>query len=144
LTNVPTGTVVHNIEMYPGRGAQIARSAGSYAKLVAKEGKYVTLNMPSGEMRLVPKDCMATIGSVGNKDHENVTIGKAGMNRHRGRRPKVRGVVMNPVDHPMGGGEGRTSGGGHPVSPWGQKSKGLKTRKKNKQSDKFIVKRRKK
>ncbi|MBN2279241.1 MAG: 50S ribosomal protein L2 [Candidatus Marinimicrobia bacterium] len=144
LVNIPTGTVVHNVEMYPGKGAQIARSAGSYAKLVAKEGKYVTLNMPSGEMRIVQKDCMATIGTVGNTDHENVTLGKAGMNRHRGRRPKVRGVVMNPVDHPMGGGEGRSSGGGHPVSPWGQKSKGLKTRKKNKPSDKFIVKRRKK
>ncbi len=144
LINIPTGTAVHNIEMYPGKGGQIARSAGSYAKVVAKEGKYVTIGMPSGEIRLLPKICIATIGTVGNVDHEKVTIGKAGMTRHRGRRPKVRGVVMNPVDHPMGGGEGKTSGGGHPVSPWGQKSKGLKTRKKNNKSDKFIIKRRKK
>ncbi len=144
LERIPTGTSVHNIELYPGRGGQIARSAGSYAKVVAKEGKFVTLGMPSGELRLLPKNCLATIGVVGNIDHEKVTVGKAGMTRHRGRRPKVRGVVMNPIDHPMGGGEGRTSGGGHPVSPWGQKSKGLKTRKRRNQSDKFIVKRRKK
>ncbi len=144
LTNIPTGTTIHNIEMYAGRGGQIARSAGAYAKVVAKEGKYVTVGMPSGEMRMLPKDCFATIGIVGNTDHENITKGKAGISRHQGRRPKVRGVVMNPIDHPMGGGEGRTSGGGHPVSPWAQKSKGLKTRKRKNKSNKLIVKRRKK
>lgn len=142
LERIPTGTSVHNIELYPGRGGQIARSAGSYAKVVAKEGKFVTLGMPSGELRLLPKNCLATIGVVGNIDHEKVTVGKAGMTRHRGRRPKVRGVVMNPIDHPMGGGEGRASGG-HPRSRTGLIAKGYKTRSKKKPSNKYIVERRK-
>ncbi len=144
LEKIPTGTSIHNIELYPKKGAQIARGAGTYAKIVAKEGKYVTINMPSGEVRLILKNCYATIGEVGNQDHQKVVIGKAGTTRHKGRRPKVRGVVMNPIDHPMGGGEGKTSGGGHPVSPWGQPSKGYKTRKKNKASNKYIIRRRKK
>jgi large subunit ribosomal protein L2 len=138
------GEVVHNIEMKIRKGGQIARSAGSAAQVVAKEGNYVTLRMPSGEMRRILSECRATLGQIGNLDHQNVVIGKAGANRWRGRRPKVRGVVMNPVDHPMGGGEGRSSGGRHPCSPWGQQSKGLKTRKKNNTSDRYIVKRRKK
>ena len=144
LKNIPLGEVVHNIEMKIRKGGQIARSAGSAAQVVAKEGNYVTLRMPSGEMRRILSECRATLGQIGNLDHQNVVIGKAGANRWRGRRPKVRGVVMNPVDHPMGGGEGRSSGGRHPCSPWGQQSKGLKTRKKNNTSDRYIVKRRKK
>ncbi len=144
LKNIPLGEFVHNIEMKIKKGGQIARSAGSAAQVVAKEGNYVTLRMPSGEMRRILAECRATLGQIGNLDHQNVVIGKAGANRWRGRRPKVRGVVMNPVDHPMGGGEGRSSGGRHPCSPWGQQSKGLKTRKKNNTSDRYIVKRRKK
>lgn len=141
LKNIPVGTLVHNIELNPGAGGQLARSAGSYAQLMAKEGKNALLRMPSGELRTVKIDCRATIGQVGNLDFEQVKIGKAGKQRHRGIRPTVRGVVMNPVDHPHGGGEGRTSGGRHPVSPWGVPTKGYKTRR-NKRTDKFIVKRR--
>ncbi|MDC7238840.1 MAG: 50S ribosomal protein L2 [Spirochaetales bacterium] len=143
LENIPVGRLVHCIELQLGRGAQLVRTAGGSAMIAAKEGKYVTLKMPSGEMRLVLNKCMATIGEIGNEDHMNVKIGKAGRSRWMGRRPKVRGVVMNPVDHPHGGGEGKTSGGRHPVSPWGKPTKGFKTRKKNKTSDNFIVKRRK-
>ena len=141
LQNIPVGTLVHNIELNPGAGGQLARSAGSYAQLMAKEGKDALLRLPSGELRKVRNNCRATIGQVGNLDHEQVNWGKAGKKRHLGCRPKVRGVVMNPVDHPHGGGEGRTSGGRHPVSPWGMPTKGYKTRK-NKRTDKFIVKRR--
>lgn len=144
LENIPSGTFIHNIEMKPGKGGQIARSAGSSAQIMAKEGKYVTVNMPSGEVRMIPKICKATIGEVGNKSHSNEKIGKAGISRRRGRRPKVRGISMNPIDHPLGGGEGATAGGRHPCSPWGQMSKGKKTRKKNKESDRFIIRRRKK
>ena len=142
LTSIPFGTIIHNIEMQPGRGAQIARSAGSFATLAGRDGDYMILKMPSGETRKIFKDCYATVGAVGNRERNLVKIGKAGRKRWMGRRPNVRGVVMNPVDHPMGGGEGRTSGGRHPVSPWGQPTKGYKTRKKNKQSDRFIVQRR--
>jgi large subunit ribosomal protein L2 len=143
LHRIPLGTVIHNVEMQIGRGGQIVRSAGSFAQVLAKEGDYVTLRLPSGEVRMVHKKCYATIGEVGNSTHENVVIGKAGKTRWLGRRPKVRGVAMNPVDHPHGGGEGKTSGGRHPVSPWGQPAKGFKTRRK-KPSDRFIVRRRKK
>ena len=139
LKNIPLGTFVHNVEMKPGKGGQLARSAGSYAQLVAKEGAYGHLRLPSGGVRLVNISCMATIGQVGNIDHENITIGKAGKPRWKGVRPTVRGTAMNPVDHPLGGGEGRSKGGRHPCSPWGQLSKGLKTRK-NKRTDKFIIK----
>jgi len=141
LKNVPVGTAVHNIELIPGRGAQMARGAGSFAQVMAKEGDYATLRLPSSEMRMVHLKCICTIGQVGNLDHENITIGKAGRNRWLGRRPKVRGVAMNPVDHPMGGGEGRSSGGRHPCTPWGKPTKGYKTRKK-KSSDRLIVRRR--
>jgi large subunit ribosomal protein L2 len=144
LEKVPLGSMVHNIEMTPGRGGQLARSAGSYAQLMAKEGKMATLRLPSGEMRMVRLACYATIGQVGNLDHENVVWGKAGKTRWMGRRPKVRGVAMNPVDHPLGGGEGKSSGGRHPVTPWGKPTKGHKTRKKHKPSDKVIVRRRQK
>lgn len=140
IKNIPTGTLLHNIEMKPGKGGQIVRSAGSYAQLVAKDEKYCQMKLPSGEVRKISVDCKATIGQIGNTDHENVKIGSAGRARKMGRRPTVRGVVMNPVDHPMGGGEGRASGG-IPRSPWGWCTKGLKTRK-NKRTDKFIVKRR--
>ena len=143
LFRIPEGMLIHNIELKIGKGAQLSRSAGSYARIMAKEGGYVTLRLPSGEIRLINENCLATIGVVGNKSHENIKIGKAGRSRWLGKRPKVRGVAMNPVDHPHGGGEGRTSGGRHPVSPWGTPAKGYKTRKKNKQSNKFIVKRRK-
>jgi large subunit ribosomal protein L2 len=143
LSNMPLGTVVHNIEMKPGKGGQLARSAGSSAQLMAKEGKYALLRLPSGELRKVPVLCRATVGVVGNIDHAQVNLGKAGRKRWLGIRPTVRGVVMNPVDHPHGGGEGRTSGGRHPVSPWGMPTKGYKTRKRSK-STKFIVQRRKK
>ena len=143
LKNIPDGMLVHNIELKPKKGAQMARSAGAYARIMAKEEGLITLKLPSGEMRMVHEDCMATIGVVGNKNHENIKIGKAGRARWLGRRPKVRGVAMNPVDHPHGGGEGKTSGGRHPVSPWGMPTKGYKTRKKNKSSNKFIVKGRK-
>jgi large subunit ribosomal protein L2 len=143
LKNIPAGTVVHNIELKPGKGAQMARSAGAQAQLVAKEGEYALLKLPSGETRRVLVDCMATVGQVGNLDHENVTIGKAGRKRWMGKRPVNRGVAMNPVDHPHGGGEGKTSGGRHPVTPWGQPTRGYKTRN-NKRTDKFIVSRRSK
>lgn len=144
LEKIPLGSMVHNIEMTPGRGGQMARSAGSYAQLMAKEGDTATLKLPSGETRMVRKECYATVGQVGNLDHENVVWGKAGKTRWMGRRPKVRGVAMNPVDHPLGGGEGKSSGGRHPVTPWGKPTKGYKTRKKNKLSDKMIVRRRQK
>lgn len=142
LERVPLGTVVHNVELTPGKGGQMARSAGTSAQIVAREGKFAHLRLPSGEVRLVPVRCMATIGRVGNPDHEKIVIGKAGRHRWKGKRPKVRGVAMNPVDHPHGGGEGRTSGGRHPVTPWGVSTKGYKTRKKNKYSDRYVVSRR--
>ncbi len=129
----------HNVEMIPGRGGQLGRSAGASIQLVAKEGRYATLRLPSGEMRMVPVDCRATIGAIGNVDHENVSIGKAGRNRHRGIRPQTRGTAMNPVDHPHGGGEGKTTAGRHPVTPWGVPTIGYRTRKKNKPSGRFIV-----
>jgi len=141
LKNVPLGSLIHNIEMVPGRGGQLARSAGSYAQLTGKEGKYVVLRMPSGEIRKILGECMATIGAVGNADHFNVVLGKAGRNRWLGRRPRVRGVAMNPVDHPMGGGEGKASGG-HPRSRKGIPAKGYKTRNKNKKSSALIISRR--
>ncbi len=143
LKNIPTGTMIHNIEMRPGKGGQLVRSAGGAAQLLAKEGDYAQVRLPSGEVRRVHIDCMASIGQVGNLDHENVTIGKAGRKRWMGIRPTVRGVAMNPVDHPLGGGEGKTSGGRHPVTPWGQPTRGYKTRN-NKRTDSFIVKRREK
>jgi large subunit ribosomal protein L2 len=142
LKNIPLGTMIHNIEIKKGKGGQMARSAGSSAQLMAKEGKYAHLKMPSGEVRLVHVDCYATVGQVGNLDHENVSLGKAGRKRWLGRSPHVRGVVMNPVDHPLGGGEGKSSGGRHPVTPWGVPTKGYKTRR-NKATNKFIIKRRK-
>jgi large subunit ribosomal protein L2 len=142
LAKMPLGAVVHNVEMKPGHGGQMARSAGNGCQLLAKEGDVATLRLPSGEMRRVPSACRATVGQVGNEDHTNIVIGKAGRSRWLGRRPKVRGVVMNPVDHPHGGGEGRTSGGRHPVTPWGVSTKGHKTRKKNHRTDQFIVRRR--
>lgn len=141
LHRIPLGTLVHNVELQIGRGGQIVRSAGSFAQVLAKEGDYVTLRLPSAEVRMVHKNCYATIGEVGNSEHENIVLGKAGKTRWLGRRPKVRGVAMNPVDHPHGGGEGKTSGGRHPVSPWGMPTKGFKTRRK-KPSDAFIVRRR--
>jgi large subunit ribosomal protein L2 len=144
LGNMPLGTVVHNVELSPGRGAQIARSAGALVQLVGKEGKQCILRLPSGEMRRVNAKCYATVGQVGNQDHFNISLGKAGRSRYHGRRPKVRGVAMNPVDHPHGGGEGKSSGGRHPVTPWGVPTKGYKTRQKNKPSDKYIINRRKK
>ena len=144
LKDIPEGTLIHNVEMRPGKGAQIARSAGSGVQLMAKEGDYVTLKLKSGEVRLIHRNCRATIGIVGNADHENISIGKAGRVRWMGIRPRVRAVAMNPVDHPMGGGEGRSSGGRHPCSPWGQIAKGLKTRKVKKLSNKFILSRKKK
>ena len=143
LRNIPPGTTVHNIELKPGKGAQMARSAGAQAQLVAKEGDYALLKLPSGETRRVLVECMATIGQVGNVEHENVAIGKAGRKRWMGKRPHNRGVAMNPVDHPHGGGEGKTSGGRHPVTPWGQPTRGYKTRN-NKRTNKFIVSRRQK
>ena len=141
LRSIPLGTFIHNLELYPGRGGQLVRSAGTYAQLMAKEGRYAHVRLPSGEIRLFLLDCMATVGQVGNVDHENINLGKAGRSRWLGERPHVRGTAMNPVDHPHGGGEGRTKGR-HPVSPWGWPTKGYKTRKK-KVSDKWIVKRRK-
>ncbi|NVL90954.1 MAG: 50S ribosomal protein L2 [Desulfobacterales bacterium] len=143
LGNMPLGTQIHNIEMQPGKGAQIVRSAGTYAQLMAKEGRYAQVKLPSGEVRMFLINCRATVGQVGNLEHENISLGKAGRKRWLGRRPKVRGVVMNPVDHPMGGGEGKASGGRHPCSPWGVPAKGYRTRKKNKVSNRYIVKRRK-
>jgi large subunit ribosomal protein L2 len=144
LSEMPLGSFVHNVELKPGKGGQLGRSAGASIQLMAKEGNYAQLKMPSGEVRMVALNCMATYGVVGNAEQENISLGKAGRSRWMGIRPHVRGVAMNPVDHPMGGGEGKTSGGGHPVSPWGQKSKGLKTRKRKKESNKLIIKRRKK
>ena len=141
LRNTPLGSVVHAIELKPGKGAQIARAAGTYAQLVAKDGAYVTLRLRSGEMRKIEADCRATLGEIGNSEHMLRSLGKAGASRWRGVRPTVRGVAMNPVDHPHGGGEGKTSGGRHPVSPWGVPTKGYKTRS-NKRTDKFIVRRR--
>lgn len=142
MLHIPIGTLIHNIELNPGRGGQFCRSAGAYAQLVAREGKYALLRMPSGEVRKVLASGTATVGQVGNIHHENISLGKAGRNRWLGRRPKVRGVAMNPVDHPLGGGEGRSSGGRHPVSPWGMPTKGYKTRDKKKPSSRLIVKRR--
>ncbi len=144
LSAVPVGTFVHNIELKVDKGGQLVRSAGGYAQLMAKEGKYATLKLPSSEMRYVHQGCYATIGQLGNVKHENVVIGKAGRKRWMGKNPKVRGVVMNPVDHPHGGGEGKSKGGNHPQSPWGTPAKGYKTRKKNKFTDKFIVRKRRK
>jgi large subunit ribosomal protein L2 len=142
LARIPLGTLVHNVELYPGRGGQLVRSAGAYAQVIAKEDKYALLRLPSGEVRKVLAVTSATVGQVGNIEHENVSIGKAGRNRWLGKRPKVRGVAMNPVDHPLGGGEGRSSGGRHPVTPWGKPTKGYKTRSPKKTSSKLIVKRR--
>lgn len=142
MKNMPAGTFIHNIEMQPGKGGQLCRSAGTVAQMVAKSDKYVTVKLPSGEVRLILGTCFATVGATSNPDHFNTTLGKAGRSRWLGRRPKVRGVVMNPVDHPMGGGEGKASGG-HPRSPWGQSAKGKKTRNRKKLSSKFIVRRRK-
>lgn len=143
FVNIPVGTFIHNIELYPGKGAQLVRSAGNQAQLMAKEGAYALIRLPSGELRNVPVECMATVGQVGNTDHENVNIGKAGKKRHMGWRPTVRGSVMNPCDHPHGGGEGKSPiGRPGPVSPWGKPTLGYKTRKKHHRSDKFIVKRR--
>lgn len=141
LANIPLGTHIHNIELRMGKGGQIVRSAGTFAQLMAKEDRYALVKLPSGEVRMVLLSCKATIGQLGNATHENVSLGKAGRNRWKGRRPKVRGVAMNPVDHPMGGGEGRSSGGRHPCSPWGVPTKGYRTRK-NKRTDRYIVKRR--
>ena len=143
FTNIPVGTFIHNIELYPGKGAQLVRAAGNMAQLMAKEGKYALVRLPSGELRNVPVNCMASIGQVGNTDHQNVNIGKAGRKRHMGIRPTVRGSVMNPVDHPHGGGEGKSPiGRPGPLTPWGKPTLGYKTRKKHSRSDKFIVRRR--
>jgi len=144
LARIPLGLPIHNIEMTEGRGAQLVRTAGAAAQIMAREGKYAHVKLPSGEVRMIAVTCYATVGQVGNVEHESESSGKAGRTRWLGRRPTVRGVVMNPVDHPMGGGEGRSSGGGPPVSPWGQETKGRKTRKKRKPSKKFILRRRKK
>jgi large subunit ribosomal protein L2 len=143
LSAMPTGTVLHNVELQPGRGGQLARSAGVSIQLMAKEGDYATLRLPSGEMRLVRTECRATVGAIGNADHQNVKIGKAGRKRHMGVRPQTRGTAMNPVDHPHGGGEGSTTPGRHPVTPWGVPTLGYRTRKKNKSSDRYIVRARK-
>jgi len=143
LKNIPLGSSVHNVEMKIGKGGQMIRSAGTYGQLMAKEKGYAQIKFPSGEVRMILDRCRATVGQVGNLLHENVSLGKAGRSRHLGRRPHVRGVVMNPVDHPHGGGEGKSSGGRHPVTPWGVPTKGYKTRKKNKDSEKYILKRRK-
>jgi large subunit ribosomal protein L2 len=143
LFELPVGTLVHNVEMRPGKGGQLVRSAGTFAQLLSKEGAYCHLRLSSGEIRLIKSECRATIGQVGNLEHENISLGKAGRKRWLGVRPTVRGVAMNPVDHPHGGGEGRTSGGRHPVTPWGKPTKGYKTRRKNKPSNKYIVTKRK-
>jgi large subunit ribosomal protein L2 len=139
LANMPVGTVVHNVELQPGRGGQLARSAGSGVQLMAKEGDLATLRLPSGEMRMVRTECRATVGTIGNADHQNITVGKAGRKRHMGVRPQTRGTAMNPVDHPHGGGEGATPLGNHPQTPWGVPTIGYRTRKKGKQSDRYIV-----
>jgi len=143
LKSIPVGTIIHNIELHPGHGAQIARSAGGYAQIMGRESKYIILRLPSGEMRQILAECMASIGLVGNEDYSNMVIGKAGRSRHLGIRPQTRGSAMNPVDHPHGGGEGKTNSGRHPVTPWGMPTKGFKTRKK-KASDRLIISRRKK
>lgn len=143
LKNIPLGTMIHNIELYPGAGAQLARSAGANAQLMGRENKYSILRMPSGEMRYILSECMATVGTVGNVDYMNISLGKAGKSRHMGIRPQTRGSAMNPIDHPHGGGEGKTGSSGHPVSPWGMPTKGYKTRRK-KSSDKLIISRNKK
>jgi large subunit ribosomal protein L2 len=143
LANMPTGTVIHNVELQPGRGGQMGRSAGVSIQLMAKDGDYATLRLPSGEMRMVRAECRATVGVIGNADHQNVKIGKAGRKRHMGVRPQTRGTAMNPVDHPHGGGEGSTTPGRHPVTPWGVPTLGYRTRKKNKTSDRYIVRARK-
>jgi large subunit ribosomal protein L2 len=143
LASMPTGTVIHNVELQPGRGGQLGRSAGVSIQLMAKEGDYATVRLPSGEMRLVRSECRATVGTIGNADHQNVKIGKAGRKRHMGVRPQTRGTAMNPVDHPHGGGEGSTTPGRHPVTPWGVPTLGYRTRKKNKSSDRYIVRARK-
>ena len=142
LTNIPMGTHIHNIELHLGHGGQLVRSAGGYAQLMAKEGKYAQVKLPSGEVRMILLGCRATIGEIGNLDHENISLGKAGRTRYLGRRPHVRGVAMNPIDHPLGGGEGRSSGGRHPVTPWGVPTKGFRTRR-NRISNRLIIKRRK-
>jgi large subunit ribosomal protein L2 len=139
LRNMPVGTIVHNVELQPGRGGQLARSAGASIQLMAKDGDMATLRLPSGEMRMVRVDCRATVGAIGNADHQNVKVGKAGRKRHMGVRPQTRGTAMNPVDHPHGGGEGSTTAGRHPVTPWGVPTLGYRTRKKNKASDRYIV-----
>lgn len=143
LANIPLGMPIHNLELVPGKGAQMVRSAGGLATMIAREGKFARVRLPSGEIRLVRVGCMATIGQLGNVEHEGISLGKAGRSRWLGRRPKVRGVVMNPIDHPHGGGEGRSSGGRHPCTPWGKPTKGYKTRKKKKMSNKYIVVKRK-
>ncbi|MBM3212286.1 50S ribosomal protein L2 [Candidatus Poribacteria bacterium] len=143
LSQIPMGISIHNLELIPGNGAQLVRTAGSYATIIAKEGNYGRVKLPSGEIRLVLLNCMATVGQLGNLEHEGISIGKAGRSRWLGRRPKVRGVAMNPIDHPMGGGEGKSSGGRHPTTPWGKPTKGYKTRKLKKVSDKYIVVKRK-
>jgi large subunit ribosomal protein L2 len=143
LRRIPTGTIVHNVELIPGRGGQLGRSAGVEIQLVAKEGERATLRLPSGEMRQVPVDSRASIGAIGNSDHQNIDVGKAGRSRHKGKRPQTRGTAMNPVDHPHGGGEGSTTPGRHPVTPWGVPTLGYRTRKKNKTSDRYIVRARK-
>lgn len=142
LKNIPVGTIIHNVEMKPAKGGQLARSAGAYVQLTGKDSGYAYIKLRSGEVRLIHADCMATIGAVSNPDHQNIKLGKAGRSRWKNKRPTVRGVAMNPIDHPHGGGEGKTSGGRHPVSPWGQSAKGKRTRKKNKTSNKFIIRRR--
>jgi large subunit ribosomal protein L2 len=139
FTGLPIGTIVHNIEMKPGKGGQIARAAGTYAQFVGRDGGYAQIRLSSGELRMVRQECMATVGAVSNPDNSNQNIGKAGRNRHLGKRPAVRGVAMNPIDHPHGGGEGRTSGGRHPVTPWGKPTKGARTRNKKKASSNLIV-----
>ena len=144
LFDIPLGTMIHNIELKPGKGGQLVRSAGTQAQLMAKEGQSAQVRLPSGEQRMVPVSCRATVGQLGNLDHENISLGKAGRSRWLGRRPKVRGVAMNPIDHPMGGGEGKSSGGRNPTTPWGRPTKGYKTRKKGKLSDRYIVRRRNK
>ncbi len=142
LRSIPAGTLIHNLELVKGKGAQLARSAGQTAQIMSKEGKFAHIRLPSGEVRLINLDCRATIGQVGNVEHEGISLGKAGRSRWKGRRPRTRGVAMNPHDHPMGGGEGKASGGRHPSTPWGKPTKGYKTRKKRKTSDKYILKRR--
>ncbi len=144
LKSMPVGTIIHNIEMKPGKGAQMIRSAGTYAQIVGRDQGYAQIKLASGELRVVRGECMASVGAVSNPDHMNTNMGKAGRNRWKGRRPHVRGVVMNPVDHPHGGGEGKSSGGRNPVTPWGVPTKGYRTRKKGKASDKYIIRRRKK